>query len=145
MNRVLEVNKDLKHRFEIIECYDAGIQLLGYEVKSIKRRHFSLDKAYVKSLNGELWLVNMHIKSFGPWTKSENRPRKLLLNKNEITRLITRSKEKGLTIIPYQIYINDRGLIKVQIALVKAKKIFERRQEIKKRETERELQRIFKR
>lgn len=144
VNRVLEVNKELKFRFEILETYEAGIELLGYEVKSIKAKKFSIEKAYVRAKGGELWIVNMYVKAEGPWTKSETRPRKLLLKKREIVRLSTKAKEKGLTILPAEVFVNSRGLIKIKIALAKAKKVYERREQIKKRELERAMSRVRK-
>ncbi|MCS6893912.1 MAG: SsrA-binding protein [Deltaproteobacteria bacterium] len=144
MNRVLEVNKDLKYRFEIIEKYEAGIELLGYEVKAMKNNKFSIDKAYGRFQKGELFLINMYIKAEGPWRKSETRPRKLLLHKYEIIRIATKVKEKGLTILPYEVYVNSRGLIKVTIALVKGKKIFERREQIKQRDMERKIRSFYR-
>lgn len=127
-----------------METYEAGIQLLGYEVKSIKSRKFSIEKAYVRAKGGELWILNMYVKAEGPWVKPEIRPRKLLLKKREIVRLATKAKEKGLTILPAEVFVNDRGLIKIKIALVKAKKIYERREQIKKRELERVMSRVRK-
>ncbi len=144
MNRVLEVNRDLKHRFDILETYEAGLQLLGYEVKAIKEKKFNMSKAFVRHLKGELWLVNFIVNATGPWIKSNKRAIKLLLKKNEIVRIFSKSREKGLTVLPYELYVNSRGLIKVRIALVKHKKKYERKEEIKRRDIERELLRKYK-
>ncbi len=145
--RTIAVNKRAKLDFEILERYEAGIQLLGPEVKSIKRGKVSIKEAYCKFKDGELWITNMYVGKYQPNNKManfrEDRDRKLLLHSYQLKRLIGKSKEKGLTIIPLRIYSRD-GLIKVEIALAKPRKKYDKREEIKRRDMERQLQRELK-
>lgn len=143
---VFAVNKKLRD-FQVIERIEAGISLLGAEVKAIKNRNLSINDAFVKLKNGEFYLINFNIipvslnsffERFDPL-----RPRKLLLKKNEIKRLIGKIKEKGLSVIPTKVYLKRRW-IKVELALVKHKTKYDKREEIKKREVERKIQEIMK-
>jgi len=144
--RVLATNKRAFFDYEILETLESGLVLTGQEVKSAKLGHISLIGAYVISRNGEAFLTNCRISpyEYAGLLSSYNpeRSRKLLLHKNEIARLIGMSKQKGLTFIPIKVYIKH-GWIKVEFAIAKGKKKFDKRQSIKKhdddRNTEREL------
>jgi SsrA-binding protein len=136
--------KNRKASFEYIflDKYVAGIALTGTEVKSIRAGEVSLQEAYCYYLREELWIKQMHIAPYkhgNIYNHEETRERKLLLNKKELRKLM-QNKEKGLTIIPIQLFINERGLAKLEIALAKGKKLYDKRQAIKEKDLARELQ-----
>jgi SsrA-binding protein len=140
-------NKKAYHDYEILEKIEAGIELKGSEVKSLREGKASIKEAYVRIENGEVFLVNAHISPYthgGLFNHDPKRKRKLLLHKREIKRLAGKVQERGLTIVPLRIYFNKRGWAKVEIALVKGKKKHEKREAIKRREAEREIQRVLK-
>lgn len=144
---IYAVNKKLRD-FHVLETIEAGISLLGAEVKAIKNRNLSINDAFVKLKNGEFYLINLNIIPVSSNSFFERfdplRPRKLLLKKNEIKRLIGKIKEKGLSIIPTKVYLKNRW-IKVELALVKHKTKYDKREEIKEREVKRKIQEIMKR
>lgn len=144
--RNIVINRKAKFDYEILETVEAGIVLEGSEVKSIKEGRVSIQDAYVESKGGELFIVNMHVSPYSKsshFSHSPDRDRKLLLHKHEIKRFIGKIKERGLTLIPLRVY-EKRGLIKLELALVKGKKKYEKREEIKKRLIEREIRRALK-
>jgi SsrA-binding protein len=146
--KIVAQNKKVYHSFEIIETYEAGIVLKGSEVKSIREGKIDIKDAYCLVKKNELWLINAKI---APYEKSTHvklpidRERKLLLHKNEINRIIGKMAQKGFVLKPTKVYFNERGFVKIEIALCKYKKLYDRREEIKQRELNRELQRIKKR
>jgi len=146
--KIVAQNKKVYHSFEIIETYEAGIVLKGSEVKSIREGKIDIKDAYCLVKRNELWLINAKI---APYEKSTHvklpidRERKLLLHKNEINRIIGKMSQKGFVLKPTKVYFNERGFVKIEIALCKYKKLYDRREEIKQRELNRELQRIKKR
>jgi len=140
-------NKKAYFDYEILEKYEAGISLKGTEVKSLREGKANLRDAFVRIENGEAFLFNAYIApySFGNLFNHEpTRKRKLLLHKREIKRLMGKTQEKGLTIVPLRMYFNKRGIVKVEIALVKGKKKHDKREAIKRRELEREAQKALK-
>jgi len=145
--KVVTQNKKVYHNFEIIETYEAGIVLKGSEVKSIREGKIDIKDAFCLVKKNELWLINAKI---APYEKSTHvklpidRDRKLLLHKKEINRIIGKMSQKGFVIKPTKVYFNERGFAKVEIALCKYKKLYDRKEEIKLRELERELHRIKK-
>ncbi len=145
--RIIQENRKARHDYEILETYEAGIVLLGPEVKSVKQGRVSLKDSYVEIKNGEAWIKKLHISPYDKNTILKidpERTRKLLLHKYEIKRLIGKVKEKGLTIIPLKIYLK-KNLIKIEIALVKGKRKYEKREELRKKAIEREIERALKR
>lgn len=140
-------NKKAYINYEILEKFDAGIELLGLEVKSLKAKNGSLEGAYVTIRGREAFLLNMHIPPYQPAnTPKEYNPyanRRLLLSKKEIMKLESVEKQKGLTIVPISVYNKGRKL-KVEIAIVRGKKKFDKREDIRKRDTERDIQRTLK-
>ncbi len=140
-------NKKAYHDYEILEKYEAGIALQGTEVKSLREGKANIRDAFVRIENGEAFLFNAYI---APYTHGNlfnhepTRKRKLLLHKSEIKRLMGKVQEKGLTIIPLRIYFNQRGKAKVEIALVRGRKKYDKREAIKRRELEREAQKAMK-
>ncbi|MEO2069292.1 MAG: SsrA-binding protein SmpB [Desulfurobacteriaceae bacterium] len=140
-------NKKAYYDYEILEKYEAGIALKGTEVKSLREGKANLRDAFVRIENGEAFLFNAYI---APYTHGNlfnhepTRTRKLLLHKSEIKRLLGKTQEKGLTIIPLRMYFNNRGKVKVEIALARGKKKYDKREAIKRREMEREAQKAMK-
>ncbi len=144
--RVVATNRKARHDYEIIETYEAGIALTGTEIKSVREGRVNLQDGFVLIKDGEAWLMNVHISPYhhGSLHNHEpRRPRKLLLHKWEINRLAGRVREKGWTIVPLRMYIKN-GWAKVEIALVRGRKQYDKRREIAKREFEREKQRYLK-
>ncbi|GIW66201.1 MAG: SsrA-binding protein [Candidatus Parcubacteria bacterium] len=131
------VNRGIQYHYQILEKFEAGIELKGYEVKSIKNNRGSLRGSYITIKGNEAYLINFILPAYQsnntPKDYQENRPRKLLLKKYEIIYLLNKVKEKGLAIVPLRIY-SKNNLIKLEIALAKGLKKFEKREKIKKRE-----------
>lgn len=144
---ILAVNPRARYDYEILETYEAGVVLAGYEVKAIKAGHISLKGAYVTIKNNEAFLINTHVSPFQPKNTpadyEPNRLRKLLLNKQEIKTLIGRTKQKGLTLVPWRVY-TKRGIVKLEFAVAKGKRKIDKREKIKKREAERRIERALK-
>ncbi len=141
------VNRKAKFNFEFMESFKAGLVLTGTEIKSIKEGKVNLSDSYCYFRAGELWVKNLHISEykFGSYANHEPlRIRKLLLTKREMRRLEGKLKEKGLTIVPYKIFFNERGIAKLEIELAKGKKSFDKRESIKERDTKKELDRVKK-
>jgi len=136
-------NRRARHEYEILESLEAGLALTGTEVKSIRQGGVSLNEAYARFRDGEAWLLSMHIPPYkqGSFSNVEpNRPRKLLLHKEQIARLMSRVQEKGLTIVPLRLYFT-RGMVKVELGLARGKKLWDKREVAAKRDVEREIAR----
>ena len=136
-------NRRARHEYHILESMEAGIALTGTEIKSIRQGGISLNEAYARMRDGELWLLGMHVPPYKQGSFSNvdpNRPRKLLLHKEQIARLGGRAAEKGLTIVPLRLYFT-RGKVKIEIGLAKGKKIWDKREAVTKRDVEREIAR----
>ncbi len=139
-------NKEARHNFQILESLEAGIQLTGAEVKSIKNGNVSLKGSYVTVQGNELWLLNAHIGAYKPAGQSPHNPtrtRRLLVRKSDIERFIGKSKSEGLSLFPLSVY-SKRGLIKVELGLGRGKKKYDKRASIKKREVERKIGRAMR-
>ncbi len=140
-------NKRASFDYELSDRYIAGIQLLGTEIKSIRDGKASLIDSYCYFTDNELWVKNMHIAEykFGSYSNHEaKRERKLLLNKRELTKLIRATRETGYTIITTRLFINDKGLAKLEIALARGKKNYDKRQSLKEKEDKRMMDRALK-
>ncbi len=140
-------NKKASFEYHLIDRYSAGIQLLGTEIKSIREGKANINDSFCSFFEDGLYIRNMHIAeySFGSFYNHESkRDRKLLLTKKELKKLKEKGEEKGFTIVPLKIFINDRGFAKVEIALAQGKKDFDKRETIKERESKRELDRVMK-
>jgi SsrA-binding protein len=136
-------NRKARHDYAIIEVFEAGIVLVGTEVKSMREGRASLVDGFATIDDGEIFLRGIHIAEYthGSWTNHEpRRTRKLLLHKSEILRLIGKTKESGLTLVPLEMYFSD-GKAKVEIALAKGKKSYDKRQDMAKRDADREVSR----
>ena len=145
--RVTVENRKARHDYEILDTYEAGIALKGSEVKSIREGRVSIKEAYATVKDGEVYIIGMHVAPYskaGVFGHDPKRPRKLLLHKYEIKRLIGKVKERGLTLIPLKIYLKG-PLIKVEIALVRGKTKRDKREAIKRRIIEREIKAALKR
>jgi SsrA-binding protein len=142
------VNRRASFEYQFEQEYDAGIMLLGTEIKSIRAGNVNLRDAYCLIENGELWVRNLYIAEYVLGTDHNHearRTRKLLLRKPELRKLERRVKEKGLTIVPYKLFVNERGLAKLTIELASGKKSYDKRETIKARSDKRDLDRLKKR
>ncbi len=138
-------NRKASFQFEFVDTYVAGMVLKGTEIKSIREGKVSLTEAFCIFLDGELYVRQMHIAPYSMAASYNHvaiRDRKLLLSKKELEKLETKSQEKGLTIIPVRIFINDRGMAKMEIALGRGKKTHDKRQDLKEKDAKREIQRM---
>lgn len=138
-------NRKASYEFEFLDTYVAGIMLKGTEIKSIREGKASLTEAFCYFRNGELYIKQMHIAPYAMasvYNHEAVRDRKLLLSKKELDKLESKLEEKGLTIIPVRLFINDRGLAKVEIALGRGKKLHDKRESIKNKDAKRDLDRM---
>lgn len=138
-------NKKASYEFEFIDTFVAGLVLKGTEIKSIREGKVSLTEAYCFFRKGELFIKQMHIAPYSmaaSYNHDAVRERKLLLNRKEIEKLQSKFEEKGLSIIPVRIFMNDKGLAKLEIALARGKKVHDKRQSIKEKDSKRELARM---
>ena len=145
--KVIVRNKELRFKYEVIETHEAGLELKGTEVKSLRAGAVNLKDSYCRFKEHELFVVGMHIAPYSHGTHANHdpeRPRKLLMHKRELVRLKSKVMEKGLTIVPARIYFKN-GRAKMEIALVKGKKLFDKRAEAKRKEQRREMERAIKR
>jgi SsrA-binding protein len=138
-------NRQASYRFNLLERFECGIVLTGTEVKSLREGNAQLKDAYAVVRDGEVWLIGLYIAPYGPAAHDNHDPertRKLLLHKHEIERLIGRTHERGLTLVPTRIYFSGpRSRAKVEIALARGKDLYDKRESIKKREMARDVQR----
>jgi SsrA-binding protein len=144
--KVVARNRKARHEYHILETWEAGMVLLGSEVKSLREGNASLSDAYARVEGGEVWLYNMHIGVYGPAGPDSHelkRRRKLLLQKREIRRLVGQVEPAGLTLIPLEVYFSN-GVAKLELALARGKKQRDRREDIRRREAEREMGRARK-
>ena len=146
-NNIVIKNKKASFDYELIETFVAGIVLTGTEIKSIRLGKVSLVDTYCTFVRHELWMKNMNISEYfyGTYNNhSERRDRKLLLNRKELKKIERLSETTGFTIIPTKLFLNEKGLVKVVIAVAKGKKAYDKRQSLRERDDKRELDRMFK-
>ena len=144
--RLIANNKKAYHDFFIDETYEAGLSLAGTEVKSLRMGQCSIKEAYVGIEDGEIYVYHMHINPYergNIFNKDPLRTRKLLMHKNEILKLSHQIKEKGYTLMPLKVYFKN-GIVKIQIGLARGKKNYDKREDIKKRDQQREAEKDFK-
>lgn len=142
----ITINRKARHEYHILQTLEAGIVLVGTEVKSLREGKVNLVDSYATIKNGEVWLISAHISEFKHGSINNHNPtrdRKLLLKKNEIRKLIGKIKEKGLTLIPLRFYFK-KGKVKVELAIAKGKKVYDKRQSIAKKDFQREQERKIK-
>jgi len=142
----IATNRQARHRYNLLEKWEAGLVLTGTEVKSLRDGKAQIKDGYAALRDGEVWLYNVHIPPYAPASRENHepeRPRKLLMQKREIERLIGKTREKGLTLVPTRLYFRG-GRAKVEIALAKGKDVGDKRQSIKEREMKREMERAVR-
>ena len=142
----ISVNRKAKHEYTFLQTYEAGIVLQGTEVKSLREGKINFSDSYASIRKNEVWLISMHISPYKQGNINNHEPvrdRKLLLHKREIRKLTAQINEKGLTLIPYRLYFK-KGKVKVELALAKGKKTYDKREDIKKRDLKREEERNIK-
>jgi len=144
--KVVATNRKAFHEYFISDTFEAGLVLVGSEIKSIRAGRVSLQDGYVSFEQGEAWLANVHIAQYDPASRQNHDPkrrRKLLLHRREIDRLAGKVQEKGFTVIPTRLYLKD-GRAKVEIGLAKGKRLYDKREAIAKRDSQRQVDRALK-
>lgn len=146
MEKIVATNRKAFHDYHIDETYEAGIVLTGTEVKSVRGTKVNLRDSYARVEGGEMMLYNMHISHYEQGNRFNHEPlrrRKLLMHRGEINRLLGKVKEKGYALIPLKVYLKG-GLVKVEVALARGKKMYDKREDLKERESRREIDRAVK-
>ena len=146
--RPIAENRKARHRFAVLETLECGIALVGSEVKSLRNGKLSLDESYGRVRDGELWLVGADIPEYANaslWNHDPKRPRKLLIHRREVRRFANKAHEKGLTLVPLKMYFNDRGVAKVLLGLCRGKKLYDKRETLKKADMKRDIERAMRR
>jgi len=145
MGETIAQNRRARHEYSIEETFEAGIVLLGTEIKSVRAHKVSLADAYARIERDEAWIVGLHIAPWGTtdvrFNHEPKRARKLLLHRDEIDELLGKTKAKGLTLVPLRIYITDQGKAKLELGLAKGKQTWDRRREIAERDSKRDMER----
>jgi len=144
--KLIVSNRKARHEYQVLETYEAGLVLQGTEVKSLRQGRANLQDAFARFEGGELWLYNLHISPYEPGNRFNHdplRPRKLLLNRRELRKLVGQVEQKGLTLVPLDLHFR-RGLAKVTLALARGKKLHDKREDVRKRDAEREIARGYK-
>ena len=142
--KMLAVNKTAKHDYFIEEVFEAGLVLTGTEIKSLRQGKVNLAGSYARLIEGELFIIGMNIKPYDQGNRfnvDPLRPRKLLLHKKELRELAREVQREGRTIVPLNVYLNDRGLAKMEVCLARGKKLYDKRDSIAERDAERRMQR----
>ena len=140
--KTVATNKTAYHNYEILESFEAGVALLGSEVKAVREGRISLKESYAEVRGGDIVLVKCHISPYEAANIFNHEPlreRRLLLHKREIRKLTGKIKERGFTLVPTKVLFNDRGKVKIEIALVRGRREYEKRDVLKKRDTDREI------
>jgi SsrA-binding protein len=145
--RVVADNRKARFNYEIGEVFEAGVALTGSEVKSLRQGKATIAESYADARAGEIWLVNANIPEYlqaGRFNHLPKRPRRLLLHRNQINKLMGAVEREGMTLVPLKLYFNEKGRAKVEIALARGKKLYDKRQTEKKRSWERERGRLLR-
>jgi len=145
-DKVISTNKKASHEYFLLDKYEAGLVLQGSEIKSIRAGQVSIKEAYVKITGDEAWLVNAHIAPYDPASKQNHDPkrdRKLLLNRKEIDKIWDLVRQKGVTVVPVRLYLSN-GKAKLEIAVAKGKHNYDKRQDLAKRDAQREIERSLR-
>lgn len=145
--KVIAKNRRALHDYEILETFEAGIELTGTEVRSLRENNCQLTDCFALIRNGEVWLNNVHISPYANgsiFNPNPDRKRKLLLHKKQIRYLDAKVAEKGLALVPLKLYFKENGLVKVELALGRGKKLYDKRASMKERDTKREIDRALK-
>ena len=145
--RPIAENRKARHNFDVLDTLECGIMLVGSEVKSLRDGKLSLEEAYGRVRNGELWLVGSDIQEYAQathWNHEPKRPRKLLVHQREIQKFANKAHEKGLTLVPLKMYFNERGIAKVLMGLCRGRKLYDKREAKKKADVNRDIQRAMR-
>ncbi len=141
---LLARNRRARYQYEILDSLEAGIELQGSEVKSLRQRQVSLAESFARVRDGEVFLYQMHIAPYDKARASDQNPtrtRKLLLHRKEIDKLLSKAQQQGLTFVPLSIYFNRRGLAKIELGIARGKKLYDKREAIRKRDSDRQIRR----
>ena len=147
MGKLLSQNKKARHDYFIEDTYECGIALTGTEIKSARQGKINLKDSYAKVKDGHVTVYNMHIAPYEQGNRfnvDSRRPRKLLLHKREIRKLIGYTSQDGLTLVPLRVYLNDRGLAKLELAVARGKKNYDKRDDMAKKDADRKMQQMMK-
>ena len=144
--KIIVSNRKARHEYEVLQTVEAGLVLQGTEVKSLRDGRANVQDAFARFDRGELWLYNLHISPYDPGNRFNHdplRPRKLLLHRREMLKLVGQVEQKGLTLVPLDLHFR-RGIAKVTLAVVRGKKLHDKRQDLKERDAKREVERAYK-
>jgi SsrA-binding protein len=147
MSKIIATNRKAYRDYEVLESVESGVELKGSEVKSLRAAKINLNDSFARFEGQEIFLYNAHISHYAQASYlnvDPDRPRKLLLHKQQIQRINGKLTQKGLTLIPLKIYFSDRGFVKIELALCKGKKLYDKRETVKRRETDKILRRVIK-
>lgn len=145
--KLIAKNRSARHEYDILETWEAGIELAGTEVRSLRERASQISDSYCIVRGGQLWLVGVHIHPFSHgtvWNVDPDRRRRLLMHKRQIAYLDEKLRTKGMAIVPLLLYFDEHNRVKLQIGLARGKKLYDKRHDLAKRQTEREMQRALK-
>ena len=146
--KLIANNRKAYHDYIILESFEAGIVLTGTEIKSIRAGQVNLREGYARTdSNGDMWLYNVHISKYDPGSRYNHEPtrnRKLLLHRKQINDLVGRTTQKGFTLVPLKLYLNKKGIAKVEIGLARGKKIYDKRESMVQRQADRDMERAIK-
>lgn len=145
--KLIARNKRARHEYDVLSTVEAGIALTGTEVRSLRENNCQLTDCFALVRNGEVWLMNLHIAPYSHGNLSNpdpDRKRKLLLHKNEIRHLAEQTRERGMALVPLKMYFAANNLVKVELAVCRGKKLYDKRQDLAKRDAQREVQRAMK-
>ncbi len=146
-DKTVAQNRSARHDYVVLDSFEAGVALSGTEIKSVRGGQVNLRDGYARIENGELWLMNVHISPYEKgsyYNKDPMRPRKLLVHKSQIYKLQSRTREKGLTLIPLKMYLKEGRLAKVEVAIAKGKQLHDKRDSIAQRDADREMARAVR-
>jgi SsrA-binding protein len=141
-------NRKARHNFEVIDTLECGVVLVGSEVKSLRAGKISLEEAYGRVRDDEVWLIGCDIAEYAQataWQHDPKRPRKLLLHRRQVQKFARQAHEKGLTLVPLKVYFNERGIAKVLLGLCRGRKLHDKREKLRKEDQHRDIQRAMRR
>jgi len=145
--KLIANNRKAYHDYIILESFEAGIALTGTEIKSIRAGRVNLRDGYARADGGEMWLYNVHISKYDPGSRYNHEPtrtRKLLLHRKQINELAGKATQKGFTLVPLKLYLNKKGIAKVEIGLARGKRVYDKRETMSQRQADREMERAIK-
>ena len=145
--KLITENRKARHKFEVLDTLECGLALAGSEVKSLRAGHISLEEAYGRVREGEIWLIGCDIPEYPQatvWNHEPKRPRKMLIHRREMRKFANQAHEKGLTLVPLKLYFNERGVAKVLLGLCRGKQLHDKREAMKKADAQRDLARVMR-